>query len=131
MKKHVALLCMVLILTTAMTLFAGGQSDAKSTTSDVSEVIVAIGGADPADLAPFVGMSYGRIQMLHTMYEYLFDLEEPGKPLVPYIAKSYEKKLQKEHTKSHSLITLLIVREIILLQKMLHGHIRRQWIWAI
>ena len=96
MKKHVALLCMVLILTTAMTLFAGGQSDAKSTTSDVSEVIVAI-GADPADLAPFVGMSYGRIQMLHTMYEYLFDLEEPGKPLVTYIAKSYEKTAERTY----------------------------------
>ena len=55
-----------------------------------SEVVVAI-GADPGDLAPFVGMSYGRIMMLHTMYEYLFDLDVAGDPLTPYIAQGWEK----------------------------------------
>ena len=35
-------------------------------------------------------MSLGRIAVLHTMYEYLFDFK-PGDPLTPYIAKSVEK----------------------------------------
>jgi ABC-type transport system substrate-binding protein len=35
-------------------------------------------------------MSYGRILVLHTIYEYLFDLEDAGKPLTPYIAQSWE-----------------------------------------
>lgn len=52
-------------------------------------------GADPGDLAPFVGMSYGRIQVLHTLYEYLFDLAKAGEPLTPYIAKSVEKTAEK------------------------------------
>jgi ABC-type transport system substrate-binding protein len=60
------------------------------------EVIEAI-GADPGDLAPFVGMSYGRIMMLHTMYEYLFDLDKAGNPLTPYIAQSYEKTGDKTY----------------------------------
>jgi ABC-type transport system substrate-binding protein len=47
--------------------------------------------ADPGDLAPWVGMSYGRIMVLHTLYEYLFDLAKAGDPLTPYIAKSWEK----------------------------------------
>jgi ABC-type transport system substrate-binding protein len=53
------------------------------------EVIVAI-GADPGDLAPFVGMSYGRIKVLHTLYEYLFDANQETGELDPYIAQSYE-----------------------------------------
>ena len=60
------------------------------------EVIVAI-GADPGDLAPFVGMSYGRIMVLHTIYEYLFDLDVAGEPLTPYIAKSWEKTADKTY----------------------------------
>jgi ABC-type transport system substrate-binding protein len=47
--------------------------------------------ADPGDLGPWVGMSFGRITVLHTLYEYLFDLAKAGEPLTPYIAKSYEK----------------------------------------
>jgi ABC-type transport system substrate-binding protein len=46
--------------------------------------------ADPGDLGPWVGMSFGRITVLHTLYEYLFDLSKAGEPLTPYIAKSYE-----------------------------------------
>jgi ABC-type transport system substrate-binding protein len=46
--------------------------------------------ADPGDLGPWVGMSFGRITVLHTLYEYLFDLAKAGEPLTPYIAKSYE-----------------------------------------
>jgi ABC-type transport system substrate-binding protein len=59
------------------------------------EVNVAILG-DPADLGPFVGMSLGRIAVLHTMYEYLFDFK-PGDPLTPYIAKSVEKTGDKTY----------------------------------
>jgi ABC-type transport system substrate-binding protein len=51
--------------------------------------------ADPGDLAPWVGMSYGRIMVLHTLYEYLFDLAKAGEPLTPYIAKSYEQTGEK------------------------------------
>jgi ABC-type transport system substrate-binding protein len=59
------------------------------------EVNVAILG-DPADLGPFVGMSLGRIAVLHTIYEYLFDFT-PGEPLTPYIAKSVEKTGDKTY----------------------------------
>ncbi|NBK21104.1 MAG: ABC transporter substrate-binding protein [Spirochaetia bacterium] len=88
-KKCVLSMVLVMLLSTVI-VFAGGQADKAPQAERTPQVIVAI-GADPADLAPFVGMSYGRIQVLHTMYEYLFDLAEPGKPLVPYIAKSYKK----------------------------------------
>jgi peptide/nickel transport system substrate-binding protein len=54
--------------------------------------------ADPGDLGPWVGMSYGRITVLHTIYEYLFDLSKAGEPLTPYIAKSYEKTGDKTYT---------------------------------
>jgi len=54
--------------------------------------------ADPGDLGPWVGMSYGRITVLHTLYEYLFDLTKAGQPLTPYIGKSYEKTGDKTYT---------------------------------
>ena len=48
-------------------------------------------GADPADLAPFVGMSMGRIAVLKTIYEYLIETDSMGGAAVPMIAKSWEK----------------------------------------
>jgi len=60
-----------------------------SAPSIASKVIVAI-GADPADLAPFSGMSMGRIAVLKTIYEYLVETDKMGTPAVPMIAKSVE-----------------------------------------
>jgi ABC-type transport system substrate-binding protein len=54
------------------------------------EVTVAISG-DPSDLAPFVGMSMGRIAGLKTLYEYLVEVDQMGGESVPMIAKSVEK----------------------------------------
>jgi ABC-type transport system substrate-binding protein len=62
-----------------------------------AEVNVAL-QADPGDLGPWVGMSMGRIAVLHTLYEYLFDLAKAGDPLTPYIAKSWEKTGDKTYT---------------------------------
>ena len=55
-----------------------------------AEVVVAI-GADPADLSPFTGMNLGRIAVLKTMYEYLFETDRMGGEEVPMLAKSVEK----------------------------------------
>jgi ABC-type transport system substrate-binding protein len=57
----------------------------------ITPLVNAATPADPGDLGPWVGMSFGRITVLHTLYEYLFDLAKAGEPLTPYIAKSYEK----------------------------------------
>jgi len=81
-------------IVSVLTVYAGGQKEAPAKGDAVSEVVVAI-GADPADLAPFVGMSYGRILVLHTLYEYLFDLEVAGEPLTPYLASGWEKTAPK------------------------------------
>ncbi len=72
-------------------------AEASEADSIVPEVVVAI-GADPADLAPYVGMSYGRIQVLHMIYEYLFDLAKAGEPLTAYIGKSVELTGEKTYT---------------------------------
>ena len=53
------------------------------------QVVVAI-GADPADLSPFVGMNMGRIAVLKTIYEYLFEVDEMGGDMVPLIAQGVE-----------------------------------------
>ena len=61
-----------------------------------SEVAVAI-GADPANLGPFVGMSYGRINVLNTMHTYLFYENPATEELEPYIAESFEKTGDKSY----------------------------------
>ncbi|HWQ47167.1 MAG TPA: ABC transporter substrate-binding protein [Longilinea sp.] len=53
------------------------------------QVNVAI-GADPADLSPFVGMSMGRIAVLHTIYEYLVDVPSMGAPWAPWLASDVQ-----------------------------------------
>lgn len=55
------------------------------------EIVSIAIGADPADLAPFVGMSMGRIAVLKTIYEYLIETDSMGGAAVPMIAKSWEK----------------------------------------
>jgi len=74
---------------------APAATEAPAAPAIASDVNVAILG-DPADLGPFVGMSLGRIAVLHTIYEYLFDFT-PGEPLTPYIAKSVEKTADKTY----------------------------------
>lgn len=54
-----------------------------------SEAYIAI-GADPADLSPFVGNTMGRIAVLKTVYEYMFEPQKMGEPVEPLIAKGYE-----------------------------------------
>ncbi len=54
-------------------------------------------GADPSDLAPFVGMSMGRIAVLKTIYEYLVETDTMGGTAVPMIAKSVEKTGDKTY----------------------------------
>ncbi len=77
MKKSVVFLLM-LVAALAMLAVACGGDETSSTTGDggteggASEVVVAIGG-DPGDLGPFVSMSMGRIGVLNTMYEYLYN----------------------------------------------------------
>ncbi len=89
--KKIVFLTPVLFLFSIGLLFAAGQGDSKSAAADATpEVVLAI-GADPGDLAPFVGMSNGRITVLHTIYEYLFYLDKAGDPLSPYLAKDLEK----------------------------------------
>jgi ABC-type transport system substrate-binding protein len=61
-----------------------------------SKIRVAI-GADPANLAPFVGMSMGRIAVLKNIYEYLFEVDSMGGKAVPMLAKSVEKKDDKTY----------------------------------
>lgn len=58
------------------------------------EVIVAI-GADPANLAPFVGMSMGRIAVLNSIYEYLIELPNKDGDWVPYLAYEIEEVDEK------------------------------------
>lgn len=96
MNKRVSCVLVMVVLFSTMTMFAGGQSDKATIKESIPQVVLAI-GADPADLAPFVGMSYGRIQVLHTLYEYLFDLAVPGDPLVPYIAKGWDNTADKTY----------------------------------
>jgi ABC-type transport system substrate-binding protein len=76
---------------------APAATEAPAAPTMATEVNAAI-PADPGDLGPWVGMSYGRITVLHTLYEYLFDLAKAGDPLTPYIAKSYEKTGDKTYT---------------------------------
>ncbi|MBN1459261.1 MAG: ABC transporter substrate-binding protein [Armatimonadetes bacterium] len=90
MRKGTAFL---LVLVAAIAMFAvacGGSEDTGATddtsggtASGASEVVVAIGG-DPGDLGPFVSMSMGRIGVLNTMYEYLYNGD------APVVAKSNE-----------------------------------------
>ena len=95
MRKKFAFL-MVLMMVAGLPVFAGGQTEGTDSGEPSSEVTVAI-GADPANLAPFVGMSMGRIAVLHTLYEYLFDLDVPGEPLTPYMAKGWEQTGDKTY----------------------------------
>jgi len=70
---------------------------AEEPAADVaSEVTVAI-GADPANLGPFVGMSYGRINVLNTMYAYLFYNNPETGALDPYLAESLENTAEKTY----------------------------------
>jgi ABC-type transport system substrate-binding protein len=62
----------------------------------VPQVTIAI-GADPSDLSPFVGMSMGRIAVLKTIYEYLFESDTMGSDAVPMIAKSVVKTADKTY----------------------------------
>jgi ABC-type transport system substrate-binding protein len=69
---------------------AAEEPAAEEPAADVaSEVVVAISG-DPSDLAPFVGMSMGRIAVLGTMYEYLIAQPKMGGDWEPFIASDFE-----------------------------------------
>ena len=59
-------------------------ADEAPAVADLPSVVNVAIGADPADLAPFVGMSMGRIAVLRTMYEYL--VENKGSEWAPFIA---------------------------------------------
>ena len=70
--------------------------EAPPVSEGASMATVAIGG-DPANLGPFVGMSYGRINVLNTMYAYLFYNNPETGSLDPYLAQSIENTAERTY----------------------------------
>ena len=98
MKKSVVFLLMLVAALAMLAVACGGDEDGGTTDGGTeggaSEVIVAIAG-DPGDLGPFVSMSLGRIGVLNTMYEYLYQGE------TPVIAESFEAAGRRDELLGH------------------------------
>lgn len=80
MKRLTPILLIVVLLLVISVPIAQSQSAG-------TQVVVTI-GADPADLSPFTGNNLGRIAVLKTLYEYLFEVTEIGADAVPWLAQS-------------------------------------------
>lgn len=91
-KKIISLFLTLFMLIFTMTGFASTKSAAAQTTVNIGLP------ADPGDLAPFSGPSWGRVCIIKSLYETLVDQNSFGGAMVGVLMKSYKKVNNLEYT---------------------------------